>query len=138
MKDGHWALKSFDYRSDLVLELNQSAPLVLDQHYFAYLRFFMHVVRSDEGPFRLIDSPWVEGSTAWPYSPRVVAGRLGAAKRKGKLGLSAPVFDGVDSSGRLRYSTHVMYSGVLFEVELALSLTGSVEMVNERQIQSGE
>ena len=132
-----WEVASYDFKSADVHRLNTEAPLVLDGQYLSYLRYFMHIVRADLGTFRLVDQP-DRVPRHWPFSPEAIARRVLPRKDASRAdpthqeALAPPTFDGIDSSGRLRYRVHLLYGGYLFVAEFALAQSGLVEMVSDR------
>jgi hypothetical protein len=138
-----WEVESYNLKSAPLYTLNDKAELIIDGHHLAYLRYFMHIVRGEQGPFRLVDRP--ERDRDWPFSPEALIERLGAsgpgqAKPEELIELRTrlhqPRFDGVDGEGRLRYRACVIYGGELFHTDLALQQAGIIEMLDDDPIRT--
>jgi hypothetical protein len=130
---GNWSVTGYNFKSSTLHQLNLDAPLLVERHPLAYLRYFMYIVRGPEGPFRLVDDPEHD----WPFSPsrlkRLKAYREASTPKLDER-LHVPRFDGVDSGGRLRYKVCVLYAGHFFAADLAVHPNGMVEMVSDQPI----
>jgi hypothetical protein len=138
-RNAQFDLVSYGLNATVVQELNTVAPLMMDRHYLAYLRYFMHIVRAEDGgPFRLIDQP--DDAPDWPFSPSSILLRLRAlstaAQSMSSLEerLHCPRFEGFDATGRLRYRVCILYSGNLISADIALGQSGSVEMLDDHPL----
>lgn len=118
-----WTIGSFNYQSPKLFALNGAAGLRLVGNELSYFRYFMHVVRSDDGCFRIIE-PHLRKQLAEFITASVP--ELSASELFGNW---QPVaLTGLNHDQGLFYRTQLLYGGGIFESSFLLHADGGIEM----------
>jgi hypothetical protein len=101
-------------------DANEFAPLALTPENTAdYIRFFLFGVHGSEGPFILVEEPFLSD---------VPGAELVAANAR-------PLsYKGLVQDGRARYEAILVYLNSLFSAVFAVSLGGDIEMIDEEPL----
>lgn len=114
--------RAFGHSSTDIHETNAEAPLLLDGAELDYLHFFMHLIRSTDGPFQTISGPVL----AWLRERLAATGEKDLADE-----LTPPRFKGFGPDGACHYSAFVTYADRIFRAELKLLPGGMMEMLDD-------
>lgn len=126
--DGNtWNIIDFGYQSPALHSLNEKY-LDLAGHELSYLRFFMHVVRGDDGAFRIVDPD------LWAQIAGVVEG---AINHTASIPMGVVVRT-LGTSGEIVFESTLLYDGSAFRVVLKLAPDGMVEMLEDEPMFEAE
>lgn len=125
--EGGWNIESFDYSSGKIHQLNQKYGIQTAGHELLYLRYFMHVVRGDEGSFRVIDGRLRTDIELFIDS--LDSTEVSASELFGNWKPLACV--GAGPEGGLMYEAHVLYYGLIFQTLIEVRSDGTVEMLED-------
>lgn len=112
--------------SPAVHEVNAKAPVqVNESNVIDYLRFFMFMVRGEEGPFRLLEE----------YDESELSGELDETTRSVIDGIKrSATLEGLNERGHFLVDAPVLYSDGIFMADFAVQPTGMVEMLDDEPI----
>ncbi|MEE4119903.1 MAG: hypothetical protein V2I65_12880 [Paracoccaceae bacterium] len=127
---------AYRYRADLIHQLNQRRGLALAGHELAYLRYFMRIVRSTDGAFRVIDGPALDAVQAYLRGCDGDEARQLLAEIGERVvpGWAPPCLIAVHDAGALVYKADLLYDGAFFRSVLTVAATGEVKMLSDEQL----
>ena len=119
-KEGELEVDSFDYSSEMVHRLNREIGIQIAGNEINYLRYFLQIVRGDEGTFRVI-------GTDLKNKIRDVVGDADKVLE----GWHPLRFVGANYDCGLLYTAYVLYAGAVFQSTFNVTPDGQVGMVDD-------
>ncbi|MEM9173183.1 MAG: hypothetical protein AAGA84_10805 [Pseudomonadota bacterium] len=117
-RSSRFTVSSFDFKSLLIHKLNRDREFRLAGNELEYIYYFMHLVRGEEGAFRILTPEMVKmvNATKAPLQD-------GRVRR--------PVVLGADGNGALVYQLSILYNCYEFNAKLAVSTYGMMDMIED-------
>lgn len=121
--DGEHGVYILDWSNESIYALNQKLDLSLNNDNIAdYVRFFFSYVRSQEGQFKIVDTP---EHVTWRDEPTVTAKRA-----LGKM-IDPLYLIKKDENGAFQLSGSIVFKQSLFTSKISVSPKGIVEMYEQ-------
>lgn len=130
---GTWHVESFDYTSPNLHRLNQKLGVRIAGNELCYLRYFLQVVRGDEGAFRVIDRRFRD------HIRQIIGDELRAEDVEFSVddlfGAWHPMrCAGAWHSGGLKYDAWLLYAGAVFWARFVIHSNGNVSMIEDKPL----
>jgi hypothetical protein len=128
-----WLVESFDYTSPNLHKLNKKLGVKIAGNELCYLRYFLQVVRGEEGAFREIDQRLRD------HIGQIMSDNMPAED------VEIPVDDlfsgwhplrcaGAWHSGGLKYDAWLLYGGGIFQARFVVFGNGAVSMISDEPV----